>query len=150
MITIINVILWTVFVTVVSQTIAITVMAGLGLMPRRLRYEIEDRQNPAIGAFFFVISLIAAIYIGFASGDGYQPADSVVEDILWVAGGGILALILTAIIFWAAHILLQPIEGENVLGYMRRELVEEQNAALAFFLGGLAIAPFVAAINQIL
>ena len=119
-------------------------------MPRRLRYEIEDRQNPAVGAFFFVISLIAAIYIGFASSDGYTPSDSTVEDILWVAGGALLAFILTAINFWAAHILLQPIEGESVLGYMRRELVEEQNAALAFFLGGLAIAPFVAAINQIL
>ena len=41
-------------------------------------------------------------------------------------------------------------DNESFMDYVRRELVEEQNASLAFFLGGLMITPFIAVIFQII
>jgi hypothetical protein len=40
--------------------------------------------------------------------------------------------------------------NENMLGYIRREIVLEQNAALAFFLGGLVVSPFISIVFQLL
>ena len=56
---------------------------------------------------------------------------------------GLLALLL-------AHRLLLPRQGEGLRGYIRRELVQEQNAALTFFFGGLAVTPFVAVVFQLI
>lgn len=147
---VLNATIWAIGVTILSQVISIGVIAFLGIPPRQLPHEIEDRQNPAIGAFFLIIALIASLYIGPVSGDGYDPTGSILFDALWIIGGAALALLLTLIAFWIAHRLMDPLEGEGLYGYIKREICEEQNVSLALFLGGLAIPPFVATVYQIL
>jgi len=147
---IIEVILWSTFATVLSTGISIGIVWMLHLPPGRLAHEIEDTQNTAVGAVFFIVSLIVSQYTGIMSGDGYDPVDSVGENLLWIAGGVVLASVFTLIAWFIAHILLKPIPGEGLYGYLRREIVDEQNAALAFFFGGLAVAPFVATMYQII
>lgn len=40
--------------------------------------------------------------------------------------------------------------GETVYTYLRREIIDEQNASLAFFLGGLSVAPFISIMFQLI
>jgi uncharacterized membrane protein YjfL (UPF0719 family) len=141
---------WAIFATLLSQSIGLFVMYLLGLPPRRLVSTIEDKQNTAVGAIYFIISLITAIYVSTVTGDGYDPAGNTAETLAWIFGGAFMGLSLTLIIFWIAHRLMDPLEGENLYGYIRREIIDEENAALAFFLGGLAVAPFLTAVQQII
>lgn len=141
---------WAIFATVLSQLIGLGVMTLLGLPPRRLTSTIEDKQNTAVGAVYFIISLITAIYVSTVTGDGYDAAGTTAETWAWILGGAVLGTVLTLISFWIAHYMMDPLEGENLYGYIRRELIDEENAALAFFLGGLAIAPFLTAVQQII
>lgn len=146
---IINTIIWATAATVISQLIGILAMWWLGLPPKKLAHEIEDVQNIAVGASFFVISLVTAIFIGVLAASP-SPADSLFETWLWILGGIVLGLIYTIISFTIAHRALTPIEGESVYSYIRRELVDEQNGALAFFLGGLMSAAFISVLGQII
>lgn len=136
------------FATVVSQTLGILAMWWLGLKPRKLAREIEDVQNIAVGASFFIIALTTSIFIGVLTA-APAPAQSLLASYLWILGGIGLATVYTAIAFTIAHRMLRPLEGENVYTWIQRELIKEQNAALAFFLGGLAIAPFISVVSQI-
>ncbi len=142
--------LWTTLAVVVSQSVSFLVMWGLGLTPKRLVHEIEDVQNPAVGAMFFVISLAVALYIGIFFSSGYSEETTFGRSALWFATGLLVAhiyLILTLII---AHRLMDRQDNENVYQYLRRELIEEQNISLALFLGGLTITPFIAVVFQII
>lgn len=141
--------LWTTVSTVIAQAAAILVMWLLGLPPSKLRHEIEDAQNPAVGASFFMIALIAAIFINPLVTEGFT-VDDTSSTIAWIAGGLALALVYTLTAFYVAYRVLVPIEGENLYRYIQRELIAEQNASLAFVLGGLAIAPFTAVVFQIM
>jgi len=147
---VLEVVLWSIAITLISQGIGLAVMMLLGLSPRHLAHVIEDEQNPAVGAVFFIISLITAIYISTVAGDGYNPAESAAEDLAWMLGGALLAAGMTLISFRVAYQAMSPIQGESMYRYIRRELMEEQNVSLAFFLGGLAVAPFMATLQQIL
>jgi hypothetical protein len=147
---VIEAVVWAVGITVLSQAISIGLMRLLGLSPRKLAQVIEDEQNPAVGAVFFIVALITALYLGLVSGDGYDSTGSNMEDFLWIVGGVVLAFVLTSISFMIAYRVMKPVPGENFLQYVRREIVTEQNVSLAFYLGALAIAPFMAAVYQIL
>jgi len=52
--------------------------------------------------------------------------------------------------FWVAHELLDPVDGETVVGYIKREIIDEQNASLAFLLGGLALVSFFSVLYQMI
>ncbi len=146
---VLNSLIYATAATIISQLLGVLIMWRLGVPPKQLAEEIEDTQNVAVGASFFIIALIASIFIGVLSADP-APADSTLESAAWILGGLSLAVIYTAIAFVIAHRMLDPIEGENVYNYIQRELVREQNAALAFFLGGLAVAPFISVVSQII
>ncbi len=141
---------WATFAIVVSQGTSILIMWGLGLPPSKLTHEIEDVQNPAVGAFFFIISLIASIFVGFMTTSGFTPDPSTLESAAWIIGGLVIASLYTALIFMIAHRMMGRQPNENVYDYIRREVIKEQNAAVAFFLGGLAVTPFISTVFQLL
>lgn len=147
---VISAVLWAVFATVVSQMVAILLMWALGLPPKKLTREIEDVQNPAVGAIFFIISLGAAIFVSLMSSEGFTPDPDALESTLWIVGGLLVASVFTLISWVIAYYIMEPLKGENLYQYLRRELIQEQNAALAFFLGGLAIVPFIAVTFQLI
>lgn len=146
---ILNTFLWATAATIGSQLIAMLLVWWIGVSPKKLAHEIEETQNVAIGAIFFIVSLTAAIFIGVLAAEPAE-AETTLATIGWIGGGLLLSLIYTIINFWIAHEILDSIEGENVYTYIRRELVDEQNAALAFFLGGLMVAPFISVLSQII
>ena len=146
---ILNTFLWATAATIGSQLIAVLLVWWLGVPPKKLAHEIEETQNAAIGAIFFIVSLTAAIFIGVLTAAPAE-ADSTLATLAWIGGGVLLSLLYTMLNFWLAHIILEPLEGENVYTYIRRELVDEQNAALAFLLGGLMVAPFISVLSQII
>lgn len=143
-------ILWATLAIVVSQMVGIGVMWWLGLPPKKLVHEIEDVQNTAVGACFFIISLTAAIFIGVYFSNGFSRVEEFGTSAAWFVSGLVLSVIYVAIIFAFAHRVMGRVNNESVYGYLRREIIEEQNAALAFFLGGLAVTPFIAVLFQIL
>lgn len=141
---------WTTLAVVVSQLVSIAVMWGLGLSPKRLVHEIEDVQNPAVGAMFFVISLAVALYIGVYFSSGYSPPADFGRSALWFVTGLVVAHVYLVITLVIAHRLMDRKDNESVYQYLRRELAEEQNISLALFLGGLTITPFIAVVFQII
>lgn len=141
---------WATLAIVISQVASILVVWLLGLPPGKLVKEIEDVQNPAVGACFFIISLTATFFVGFMTTDGFTPDPSALESAAWIIGGVLLGFLYTGLIFIIAHRVMGRENNENMLGYIRREIVLEQNAALAFFLGGLVVSPFISIVFQLL
>ena len=145
---VLNSLLYATVATILSQVIAVGAMRWLGLSPNKLAHEIEDVQNVAVGASFFVISLITSIFIAVLAAEP-EEADSVLASWGWIFGGLALSLLYSGVSFWVAHRMLTPLEGENPYSWIRRELVDEQNASLALFLGGLMSAAFFSVLGQI-
>ncbi len=141
---------WSVLAVVIAQGASILLMWLLGLPPSKLTHEIEDVQNAAVGATFFIISLTAALFVGFMTSDGFTPDPPPLESAAWIIGGVLLAFVMTVILFMITHRVMGRLPNENVLTYIRREVVLEQNAALAFFLGGIAVTPFISIVFQLL
>ncbi len=141
---------WATLSIVVSQAVGITLMRWLGLPLKQLIHEIEDVQNVAVGASFFIISLTTSLFISIFFSDGFTGSEEVGTSVLWFIAGLVLAWVYVAIIFMIAHRLMGRVNNENVYMYLRREIVEEQNAALAFFLGGLSFPPFISIVFQII
>lgn len=148
--TVISALLWAILAVIISQVASILVMWLLGLPPRKLTHEIEDVQNTAVGALFFIISLTATIFVGFMTSDGFTPDPPALESAAWIIGGVILGFLFMMLLFMIAHRVMGRQPNENVLTYIRREVVLEQNAALAFFLGGLGVTPFISIVFQLL
>lgn len=140
---------WATFATLVAQAVSIGVLWWLGLHPRKLSHEIENTQNTAVGACFFIISIAASIFISTISSSGFTSDSTTLDSLIWITLGLVLASIYTWIAFEIAHRAFGK-ENESLYKYLRRELIDEQNAALAFFLGGLSVAPFIAVTFQII
>ena len=153
---IVSAIAWTIAATVISQIISILIMSWLGLPPKKLIHEIEVIQNPAVGACFFIISLAVGFFIGSFTSNGFSANDPSYVDPGFLASTAwiILALILGAALTWIsfeiAHRVMGVENDETTYRYIQRELIQEQNASLAFFLGGLSIVPFIAVIFQMI
>lgn len=147
--TVLSSLVWATGATLIAQSVAVAIMWRLGVPPKKLAHEIEDVQNAAVGATFFIISVIASIYIGLMAQEP-SPADSDLESAAWIIGGVALATLYSGISFVIVHRIFEPIEGENTYTWIRRELVLEQNTSLAFFLGGLAVAHFISVAYQVI
>jgi len=147
--TVLSSLLWATGATLIAQIVAVGIMWRLGLPPKKLAHEIEDVQNPAVGATFFIVSIIASIFIGLMAQEP-SSADSSLESAAWIIGGVALATVYSGLSFVIVHRIFEPIEGENVYTWIQRELVAEQNASLAFFLGGLAVAHFISVAYQVI
>lgn len=141
---------WTTLAIVVSQATSIAIMWWLGLPLKKLIHEIEVVQNAAVGASFFIISLTASLFIGVYFSEGYSPTQEFGDSAAWFITGLLISAIYVAFAFAIAHRLMGRENNESVYGYMRREIVEEQNTSLAFFLGGISVSPFIAMVFQII
>jgi ABC-type multidrug transport system fused ATPase/permease subunit len=143
-------VVWATFAIVISQATGILLMWWLGLPPKKLIHEIEDVQNVAVGASFFIIAITASIFISLMASSGFSAPEDNLTSLAWVVFG----LVLSAAYVWVAFVIANRVMGrvnnEGVYKYIRRELIEEQNASLAFFLGGLSVAPFIAVAFQII
>ncbi|HEX2905947.1 MAG TPA: hypothetical protein VHO69_03760 [Phototrophicaceae bacterium] len=98
----VSAIIWATFAIVVSQLASILIMWSLGLPPRKLVKEIEDVQNPAVGAVFFAVSLTAALFVSILASDGPTTAPPL-ETLAWVGGGLLIAIVYVVILFMIAH-----------------------------------------------
>lgn len=142
---------WTIAATVISQIVSIGIMTWLGLPPKKLIHEIEEIQNSAVGACFFIISLAVGFFIGAFTSDGFSTNDaSYPEATGWIVLALALGFALTWLSFEIAHRAMGVENNETTYQYIRRELIQEQNASLAFFLGGLSIVPFIAVVFQMI
>lgn len=141
---------WATLSIVVSQVVGITLMRWLGLSVKQLIHEIEDVQNVAVGASFFIISVTTSLFISVFFSAGFTGLEEFGTSALWFVIGLLLAFVYVAIIFAIAHRLMDRVNNETVYMYLRREIIEEQNAALAFFLGGLSFPPFISIVFQII
>lgn len=141
---------WATLSIVVSVLVSMGLMRWLGLPFKKLVHEIEDVQNTAVGACFFIVSLTTSLFISIYFSDGFSEPQAIENNALWFISGLIVSAIYVAVLMFIAHRAMGRLENETVYHYLRREIVEEQNAALAFFLGGLAVCPFIAVIFQII
>jgi uncharacterized membrane protein YjfL (UPF0719 family) len=154
---------WSVLATILAQLISILFMRWLGLPVKKLVHEIENVQNAAVGAIFFVVSLTVALFVGIFASDGFTPVGERLAEGVgmtdtqtflaqagWIAMALFLSLLLTWVSFMIAYRMMGVENNESLKRYIQREIVEEQNASLALFLGGLMIAPFIAVIFQII
>ena len=142
-------ILWATLASAISLAASIGLLWWFGVSPRRLAREINDVQNPGVGAIFFIVSLITSMFVSVLAGGPATGASPVLEEIAWVLGGAVLASVYAWIAFLIAHRIMAP-KGESLHKFIHREIVDEQNLALALFLGGLALPPFLAVLYQIL
>lgn len=141
---------WSLLSILVSQGTSILLMWWLGLPPKKLVHEIEEVQNPAIGASFFIVSLAVSFFISQFVTNGYTEAESIPIGAAWIAGALIMGAVFMWLSFMVAHRVMGRENNETVLQYIQRELIEEQNLSLAFFLGGLAIVSFISVIYQMI
>jgi ABC-type transport system involved in multi-copper enzyme maturation permease subunit len=142
-------ILWAIFATIISQFVSLYLLRFFGLPLKQLRREIEDTQNPAVGAFFFAVSLIVSTWVSNLTAGPRSTEYEPIDTLVWTSLGILISVIFTVVSWTIAHYRFQPLEGENVYKWIRRELIDEQNASLALFLAGLAVAPFMAVLYQI-
>jgi hypothetical protein len=154
---------WSILATILAQLVSVLFMRWLGLPVKKLVHEIENVQNPAVGAIFFVVSLTVALFVGIFASDGFTPVGSRLaegvgmtdsQEFLAQAGWIAMALFLSLLLTWVSFVIAYRMMGiennESLKRYIQREIVEEQNASLALFLGGLMVAPFIAVIFQII
>lgn len=146
-------IVWTVVIIALSQIISFAIVWWLGVPPSQMEHEIEEKQNAAVGAIFFIVSLVVTIFISVLSSNGFTGAASDEAAAIWTIGGvfvgTLLMLINIFIVFrWMGKDERQA--GEGIYRYFQREIIDEHNLALAFFIGGLAATPYIAILFQII
>jgi len=144
-------IVWTVVIIALSQIISFGIVGWLGVPPSRMEHEIEEKQNAAVGAIFFIVSLVVTIFISILSSNGFTGASS--DSGIWIIGGVVVGTILMFINILIVFQWMGKEEraaGEGIYRYFQREIIDEHNLALAFFIGGLAAAPYIAILFQII
>jgi uncharacterized membrane protein YdjX (TVP38/TMEM64 family) len=146
-------IIWTIVIIALSQVISFAIVWWLGVPPSQMEHEIEEKQNGAVGAIFFIVTLIVTIFISVLSSNGFTGAASDEAGIIWTIGGVVVGTILTFLNIFIVFRWMGQDEreaGESMYRYFQRELIDEHNLALAFFIGGLAAAPYIAILFQII
>lgn len=147
----ITALIWATAAIVISLVVSVGLMRWLGLPFKKLVHEIEDVQNTAVGACFFIVSLTVSLFVSVYFSNGFSEETAAFADsVLWFVTGLVACWIYIAIILVVIRRTLGRVPDESTYRYLRRELIEEQNAALAFFLGGVTVPPFIAVLFQIL
>jgi ABC-type multidrug transport system fused ATPase/permease subunit len=141
---------WSILSIIVSQGVSIGLMAWLGLPPKKLVKEIEVIQNSAVGATFFIVSITVALFVGMFTTSSNSPTvvPTIIGGAAWIAGAFVMGWAFSWASFIIAHRVMGRENDESALGYIKRELIREQNASLAFFLGGLSVVCFVSVLFQ--
>ena len=149
---ILEAIIWTILIITISQVLSFAIVAWLGIPPNKMEHEIEEKQNAAVGAIFFMVTLIVSLFVSVLSSNGFTEAETVAEGAMWIVGGVAFGIILTFLNIFIVFRWMGKDEraaGESMYRYIQREIIDEHNLALAFFLGSLATAPFIAVLFQI-
>lgn len=121
-------------VTLIFTTL--TLRAVFGLTLKDVVREVEDDQNAAVGATFFIVATTMGLLIG-------RALQAPVEEVTWpitVAWFAISLIVITVTYLPVAWLILKTAGkrfGETASQYLHREMVVEDNAALMWFLGGL-------------
>lgn len=150
---IIEAVIWTLVIILMSQVISFAIVWWLGIPPGKIEHEIEEKQNAAVGAIFFIVALIVSIFVSVLSSNGFTDVESAATGAMWIVGGVIFGTLLAFINIFVVFRWMGRQEraaGESMYRYIQREIVDEHNLAFAFFLGGLATAPYIAVLFQIL
>jgi hypothetical protein len=110
--------------------------------PRDVLDQIENKDNGAIGAAFFVVSLLGGLAVSFWI---YQPvAGGLGFDVaaLWLLValviGGLLYNVLSLPLL--AYMCRDNTPRENPWVFQRRELFVDKNVGLALFTGGILVS----------
>lgn len=122
----------------------------LGVRLRNLLVEIEDRQNAAVGVIFKNIAVVTSVILLPFVSDGFSPSEGFLIDILWMLGGGLVTVLIVTIIgYFILHALASRKHlQETAIGYLRRELIEEKNQALAHFIMAIFLIVTINVIGQ--
>jgi hypothetical protein len=146
-----NILLWSLLSIILAGVISLLVVKIiLGVRIRDLLTEIETKQNAAVGIIFKdIAAVISGLFLIFTSA-GFTSSTNLVQDLLWTVGGGLLTLVFMGVL---GFLLLRWLAGrrslkETPLQYLRRELIQEQNQALAHILMAFLIVIGLAVIGQ--
>lgn len=150
---IVEAIIWSIVIIVISQIVSLLIVWWLGVAPGQLEHEIEEKQNSAVGAIFFIVSLIVSIFVSTLASNGFTEVETTATGAMWIFGGVAFGILMTFLNFFIVFRWMgrqERASGESMYRYIQREVIEEQNLAFALFLGGLAAAPFIAILYQII
>lgn len=142
--------LWALLATLLAQLFTTLIVWILGISPAKLVHEIVEIQNPAVGASFFVVSLVVSLFIGLITSSGFTHSSSIVEEILWIAIGIVTATLYSVLMLVIVHQVFAKRKKESLFAFLRREIIAEQNASMVFFVGGILLAPFLSMAFQII
>ncbi|MGX9686099.1 hypothetical protein ACTQ9L_03000 [Deinococcus wulumuqiensis] len=136
---------WNLAVWVPTTVFSLLFIRGvLGIRLNELAREIEQRQTAAVGAIFFWASLGFSLLFSRLVGTPASMNDlSWAEAFGWLGVAVGIALLLFTLGTWLVFGMLARRQGETISRYLRRELVDEHNLALAFVLGSLFIVPVI-------
>jgi hypothetical protein len=142
-------VLWTLPVLAVTVLINFIVMrVFFGLSPIEVLHEVEEDQNTAVGALFFGTALLMSNMVGKAIAD--PPEETRLGIALaWLALALAFALLYLIVTVFIIFTLLGRRKGERFRVYLTREIIAENNAALIFFILGIAAVPFTVATHII-
>ncbi|MBE3561596.1 MAG: hypothetical protein IMW89_20595 [Ktedonobacteraceae bacterium] len=148
-----NVVLWSLLSIIIAGIISILIVTiVLGIKISDLITEIETKQNAAIGIIFKNVAAVLSGLLLIFTSTGFSSSEGLLSDILWTVGGGLLTLLFTGIL---GFLFLNWLSGkrasrETPLQYLRRELVLEQNEALAHIIMAFFIVVGITMIGQII
>lgn len=127
-------VLWAIGSGLVSLILsAIFMRFVLGLKFRDVITEIEEDHNLGVASYFGFFVFIVNLFVGAIATDGFSGSStSISTDLAWVAFGFIVPAALS-VVTCAMAIAYGGTrrDGEGLFGYLRREIVHEDNAALA-------------------
>ena len=144
---------WSLLSIALAGVISILVVKiVLGVKVSHLVAEIETRQNAAVGIIFKDIAAVLSGLLLIFTFAGFTPSTGLLEDILWTLGGGLITLVFMGAL---GFVLLRWLSSrhplkESPLQYLRRELIEEKNEALAHIIMAVLIVVGITVIGQIL
>lgn len=144
--------LWSLVSILLAGAISLLVVKViLGVRISDLLAEIETKQNAAVGIIFKdIAAVLSGLLLIFTSNGFSNTSTTLVEDLLWTVGGGLLTLLLIGVF---GYLFLRWLTGrravkETPLQYLRRELILEQNQALAHIIMAFLIVVGITVIGQ--
>ena len=88
-------VVWTVLIIIISQVVSFAIVWWLGIPPGKMEHEIEEKQNAAVGAIFFIVTLIVSIFVSVLSSNGFTDVESAGTGAMWIFGGVAFGTLLT-------------------------------------------------------
>jgi hypothetical protein len=146
-----NVLVWSLLsIILAGMTTILVVKIILGVRIPDLLAEIETKQNAAISTIFKDIAAVLSGLTLIFTSTGFTPSTNLIGDILWAVGGGLLTLVLMGVLGFLFLLWLVGRRSlkETPLQYLRRELIQEQNQALADIIMAFLIVIGIAVIGQ--